>query len=81
MIDDKISWEKCSCEEASMHSRGTYVPCGERAVALVWHDRDRRAYLMCLPCADHNLRNRGGLLLATNMPALRSRYDKAPQGR
>ena len=40
-----------------------YVACGEPAVAIVYHRRDHRSYYMCSRCADHNVRNRGGLLL------------------
>jgi hypothetical protein len=51
------------CQEASMYSRGFYIPCGQPAVAVVRHDKDRRSYYMCAPCADHNVRNRGGKLV------------------
>jgi hypothetical protein len=54
------------CQEASILSRATYIPCCAPAVAIVYHDRDRRGYYMCLPCADHNIRNRGGKLVKVN---------------
>jgi len=52
------------CQEASTRSISTYIACGAPAVALVWHERDKRAYPMCKACAWHNLCNRGGRLLA-----------------
>jgi hypothetical protein len=60
----KIDWVRLSCEEASPMSHATYIACGAPAVALVLHNRDRRTYAMCLACADHNIRNRGGVLVA-----------------
>ena len=57
--------EGARCQEASMLSRGSYIPCFAPAVAIVYHDRDRRGYYMCAPCADHNVRNRGGKLIAS----------------
>lgn len=54
------------CEEASIHSRETFIACGAPAVAVVWHKRDgKHTYLMCLSCAWHNVKNRGGKLIAT----------------
>lgn len=52
-----------TCQEASTLSRKAYIPCGRLATAIVRHDRDRRSYYMCGPCADHNVRNRGGKLV------------------
>ena len=46
-----------------MLSGAAYFPCGQPAVAIVYHDKDRRGYYMCLACADHNVRNRGGRLV------------------
>jgi hypothetical protein len=57
-----------------MLSFGGYIPCSAPAVAIVHHDRDGRGYYMCLPCADHNLRNRGGRLVRTNSEELQKRY-------
>lgn len=51
------------CQEASIYSRESYIPCGSPAVAVVAHDKDGREYYMCLPCADHNLRHRSGRLV------------------
>lgn len=59
--DERIAGARC--QEASMLSRGEYVPCSAPAVAIVHHDKDGRSYYMCAPCADHNLRNRGGRLV------------------
>jgi hypothetical protein len=52
-----------TCEEASTASRLTYIPCGRPAVVHVYHEKDRRSYKMCFPCADHNVRSRGGKLV------------------
>jgi hypothetical protein len=57
--------EGLRCEEASIHSRETFIPCGALAAAVIWHQRDKRAYLMCPMCAWHNVKNRGGRLLMT----------------
>lgn len=62
------------CQEASILSRGTYLPCSQPAVAIVYHDKDNRSYYMCLPCADHNLHNRGGVLRYTTNQKLKERY-------
>jgi hypothetical protein len=48
------------CEEASHLSKQSYIPCNAPAVRVVFHKRDNYAYRMCAPCADHNIRNRGG---------------------
>lgn len=50
------------CEEASMLSRETYIPCNAPAVSLVKH-RNEGPYRMCAACADHNVRNRGAELV------------------
>ena len=64
------------CEEASFLSKETYIPCARPAVAAVLHSKDNRYYFMCGACADHNVRNRGGVLVggaitivANNEPA------------
>lgn len=59
------SFEGMKCEEASQFSVTEYIPCGQPATAVVWHQRDgKHTYLMCAACADHNVRNRGGKLVA-----------------
>src|SRR3990167_6081004 len=52
-----------TCEEASLLSKETFIPCGAPAVAVV-KNRDVNPYFMCLPCAYHNVRNRGAKLIA-----------------
>jgi hypothetical protein len=52
------------CQEASVLSRQKYIPCGAAASAIVYHAKDGRAYYMCSPCASHNVKNRGGILVA-----------------
>jgi hypothetical protein len=59
-----ILWDKLRCEEASAFSITSKIDCGLPAEVIVWHNGDRRAWAMCLGCADHNLRNRGGIELA-----------------
>lgn len=51
------------CEEASPLSFKFKIDCGRPSVAIVWHNKDQRAYRMCDMCADHNVTNRGGILL------------------
>lgn len=58
------SFEGMKCEEASLLSKETYLPCGQPATHVIYHRRDKRAYLMCMPCAWHNAHNRGGQLVA-----------------
>lgn len=48
------------CQEASILSHENYIPCGQKAVAIIYHERDRRGYYMCAGCASHNVRNRDG---------------------
>jgi len=62
--EKKIRWDLLKCREASMFSRETFIPCGKPATSLVWHNKDKRAYPMCDMCADHNIKNRGGIELA-----------------
>jgi hypothetical protein len=58
-----------TCQEDSLHVPG--LQCGAGAAAVVWHQRDKRAYPMCAPCAWHNVKNRGGrLLMATDRRAI-----------
>jgi hypothetical protein len=52
-----------NCQEASTLSREKYIPCFAPAVAIVYSPRDRRPYWMCGNCANHNLSNRGALLV------------------
>jgi len=51
------------CEEASMLSRKMFIACARPSHTFVYHSKDRRAYAMCLPCSDHNIKNRGGIEL------------------
>ena len=58
---------KCKCQEATAFGlviNGEIVPCGQPGAKVVFHQRDgRHVYVMCLPCADHNIKNRGGIEL------------------
>jgi hypothetical protein len=51
------------CQEASPLSRNFKIDCGTPAVGIVWHNKDQKAYPMCDSCLDHNVTNRGGILL------------------
>jgi hypothetical protein len=64
-LSDPITLAGLTCQEASIFSRETYIPCGAAAAAVVWHDKEQRAYVMCAACASHNARNRRGRLLMT----------------
>jgi hypothetical protein len=48
------------CQEASSLSREEYIQCGKPAVCIV-DNGDSQPYWMCEECADHNVRNRGGV--------------------
>jgi hypothetical protein len=63
MIDLIPIPEGSECQESSIFSTHSYIPCGGDAVAIVYSERDSRGYLMCSGCADHNIRNRGGKLV------------------
>ncbi|MHB1260308.1 MAG: hypothetical protein ACYC2H_01190 [Thermoplasmatota archaeon] len=54
-----------TCQEASPLSAGAYIPCGAPADFTVFHEKDKRAYHMCQPCAAHNTGNRGGVVTAS----------------
>lgn len=60
---------KCKCQEANsfgIEIGGEPVPCGQPGDKVVFHQNDgRNVYVMCAPCADHNIRNRGGIELVS----------------
>lgn len=64
--DDPFVAQLGCCEEASMHSGsvmpGIYVPCNNPASVIIWSPRDKRNYLMCRGCGNHNVKNRGAVL-------------------
>lgn len=62
--------EDSTCQEASRYSVTGYIPCGNIATAIVYHNRDRRGYYMCTSCASHNLHNRGGKLVTASTTEL-----------
>lgn len=48
------------CEEASVLSDISYIPCNAPAVAIVgWHGRSDAPIRMCEQCEWHNIKNRG----------------------
>ncbi len=55
--------EEARCQEASIFSQSSYIACNQPAAAIVYHERDARGYYMCLGCASHNIRNRGGKIV------------------
>ena len=61
---NKINWDNLTCQEASIFSHETYIPCGQPATSIIWHNKDKRAYTMCFGCANHNVKNRRGIELA-----------------
>jgi hypothetical protein len=56
--------EAQECQEASPMSGNRYFACGAPAEAII-DNGDERPYYMCLPCAMHNLRNRGASVIYT----------------
>lgn len=66
------------CQEASIHSRETYIPCGAKATKKVVQ-RDKTEIYMCDPCADHNVRNRGAVEMS-NLPSMPTAADLEADG-
>ena len=58
---------ECMCQEANLLGiaiNDEPIPCGQPGAKVVFHQHDgRHVYVMCLPCAEHNIRNRGGVEL------------------
>jgi hypothetical protein len=54
------------CQEAAPISSERYVACGNVTKKLVLSERGTRLYFMCDGCADHNVRNRGAILVAVH---------------
>jgi len=63
--------EGSKCQEASALSGSRYFACGSPAIAII-DNGDSRPYLMCLPCAYHNLRNRDGIIVFTTEDKLKA---------
>lgn len=82
----KGAWEMLkdkTCEETTgiISGTDTYIHCGRPAVALVKHICRREGpYFMCLPCADHNIRNRDAIALLTTDLYLEERWKKTLTG-
>jgi len=51
------------CQEAHTLSKEFYIPCGQEAVALI-ENKDSYLYFMCEGCTSHNVKNRGGKIVA-----------------
>jgi hypothetical protein len=61
---DSLDTPDNSCHETlGMCGKHKYIRCGQPAVAIV-QLRDPRPYLMCAMCTSHNVRNRGGKIIA-----------------
>lgn len=57
------------CEEASVASHETYIPCNRPARYMVgWSRRTEGPYRMCEPCASHNVSNRGAEIIGPFEP-------------
>lgn len=62
----EIDFSDKTCEEASMFSVKTYIPCGKSASRIIYHERDgKHFYFMCDACASHNIANREAIELVT----------------
>lgn len=62
---DLLIPDTARCQEASVFSTDSYIPCGAPASAIVKHNgRTERPYFMCQACASHNVANRNASLLA-----------------
>jgi hypothetical protein len=47
-----------------MHSHSIYIPCNAPATSMIgWPDRKEGPYRMCMPCAEHSLKNRGATFM------------------
>lgn len=52
------------CEEASLMSGATYIPCNKPATQVVgWKGRSDAPIRMCEMCTHHNVNNRGGEII------------------
>jgi hypothetical protein len=77
-MNERAAQLNATCEEVITKIGEKYIHCGKPAVALVYHSREGRSYSMCLGCADHNIDNRGGVLVFTTNDELRERYKPLP---
>lgn len=58
------------CEEASVASHDTYIPCNRPARYMVgFRHSSAGPYRMCTSCAEHNVSNRGAEILEAIRPA------------
>lgn len=70
-----MNLSECRCQEANLQGicfPGTFdpIPCGQPGAKVVFHQHDgRNVYVMCLACADHNIKNRGGIEMLPAQPA------------
>jgi hypothetical protein len=55
--------EPSGCQEAAL-GLPFYLPCNEPAVSIVgWLGKSEGPYRMCAACTDHNVKNRGAMVL------------------
>ena len=63
-----VAKEHC-CEEAALNSTTHYIPCNQPAVSIIgWKGRSDKPIRMCIMCADHNIKNRGGEFIKPYWP-------------
>lgn len=60
---DKLLLTK-KCQEASLFSKETFIPCNGTPVVAIIANSDAHPYYMCAQCMDHNAINRGGIIVA-----------------
>lgn len=64
---DPAAYILVGCQEASILSRDRYRACNRPAKWIV-ANKDSCIYFMCDHCADHNVKNRGGVYIAKVEP-------------
>jgi len=61
------------CEEASLLSESTYIPCNKLAWAIVgWIGRNEAPIRMCAMCTDYNVKNKRGEIIKVLVEAVHS---------
>ncbi len=76
VVDEATVSAGALCQDSAAQARSFYVPCNAPAVAVVRRNAEDRGYYMCLVCADRNLREGRGKLMATTHAGLAKRYNE-----
>lgn len=64
------------CEEASIVSHQTYIPCNRPARYVVgWARRREGPYRMCESCTEHSVSNRGAEIIEPIRPAFTTELE------